>query len=80
MRYRDFEIREIGLGRYELVVWQKNSCFTIAFLEWDDKEGWFDFRSVGTRYLENRSGKLETWLLAWCNATAIIEKEKREES
>lgn len=80
MRYRNFEIKEYGDGRYELIVRNEKSCFTIAFLEWDKKEDWFELRSVGTRYLEYREGELETWLLAWCKMTAIIEKEKGGES
>lgn len=28
------------------------SCYVVAQLEWDAHEPWFDFRSIGTRWLE----------------------------
>lgn len=47
--------------------WQTEYCFSIAFLEWDEGEGWFTFRSVGTRYLDYRIDGLEEWILEFCS-------------
>lgn len=41
-------------------------CYSVGMLEWCPKEKWFDFKSVGTRYLEARIDGLEDWILAFC--------------
>lgn len=42
------------------------SCFSIGTLEWDIREGWFGFKSCGTRYLEYRVDGLEKFILDFC--------------
>lgn len=51
-------------------------CFSIGQLTWDRSEGWFDFESVGTRYLEYRIDGLEKWILEFCD---MMEKELSED-
>jgi hypothetical protein len=51
-------------------------CFSIGQLSWDKEEGWFDFESVGTRYLEYRIDGLEEWILEFCE---VMEKELTED-
>ena len=59
---------------------EKDGCgFSIGHLTYDPKEGYFDFRSVGTRYLQYRDDGLEEWILAWCKLKTIeIESEDDE--
>lgn len=42
------------------------SCFTIGFLNWDEKEHDFEFESCGLRYLEHRVDGLEKFILDFC--------------
>lgn len=52
MRFNNFEIKKIDNNRYELVKWDGDSCFTIAFIAYNDKENDWDFESVGMRFIE----------------------------
>lgn len=86
MKFKDFEIRKPTLLQepgedyykynFDLVKWDNDKdgtkyCYSIAFLQWNPKEGGFDFKSVGTRYLEYRENGLEEWLLKWCELKTI---------
>lgn len=42
-------------------------CFSVGQLVWREKDGWFDFKSVGTRYLEYRIDGLEEFILDFCD-------------
>lgn len=68
---------------YEVIDWytgekkmSTKNCFSIGQLIWDAKEEWFDFESVGTRYLEHRIDGLEEWILEFCE---MMEKELSED-
>lgn len=63
--------------KYELVIWAKpDNCFAIAHLTYDTKEGEFEFKSVGLRYLDYETDDLSSWLLTWCKMQTIaIERE-----
>ena len=50
-------------------------CFSIGTLIWDIGEGWFNFKSVGTRYLEYRIDKLEEWILKFAELKAVELRE-----
>lgn len=90
-RFKDFEIREpvfIESKRpsdeyfkynFDLVKVQGDGGFSIGHLEYNRREGSFDFRSVGTRYLEYRKDGLEEWLLAWCKLKTIEIESKDDE-
>lgn len=63
--------------KYELVIWAKpDTCFVIAHLTYDIREGEFEFKSVGLRYLDYETDDLSSWLLTWCKMQTIaIERE-----
>lgn len=54
------------------------SCFSIARLVWDDHESWFNFESVGTRFLENYEEGLSEWILHFANMKHIEIKSEKE--
>lgn len=54
-----------GWGSKKLYPVEK-TCFSIGFLIWDPKELHFKFKSVGTRYLEERKDGLEKFILDFC--------------
>ena len=45
----------------------------------DRKDGYFEFRSCGTRYLEHREDGLEEWLLKWCEMKEVEYRYMEEE-
>lgn len=59
---------------YEAVSWETGekviktrSCFVIAWLEWNVKESYFEFRSCGMRYFEYRIDGLEDFIMNFAN-------------
>lgn len=42
-------------------------CYTVAWLNWNPKDEYFDFESCGTRYLRDRVDGLEEWILEFCD-------------
>ena len=83
MTFKDIEIRQIeNTPKFEVVKWhdkERKSCFVIAFLEWNPKQQWFEFRSVGTRFLEYSPTNLNEYILAWCNMYKIIMMNEDEQ-
>ena len=73
--YREEPVEVIDLRTGEKRMSDKY-CFSVASLNWDRKEGWFNFKSVGTRYLEHRIDGLEEWILEFCE---MMEKELSDE-
>ena len=53
-------------------------CFSIAFLEWDDKEPCWEMRSVGTRFLEYYEEGLCEFILKWLELTDLTRKFTEE--
>lgn len=51
------------------------SCFSIGTLTWDEKEGGFEFKSCGLRYLKHREDGLEDLILFFTN----METKKRKD-
>ena len=46
-------------------------CYSVAFLEWDRHEGWWRFRSVGTRWLEAKpTDAVVNMVLTFCDVKA----------
>ena len=66
--HEPYEVTNFETGEKEM---SDRSCFSIATLTWNPKEEWFDFRSVGLRYLEHRIDRLEEWILKFCEFKAI---------
>ena len=84
MKFKQFEIRKVTfIGdppskdyhkyNFDVVKWADDNshCFSIGHLEWNKKEPCFEFKSIGTRYLEYREDGLEEWLLKWCEFKEI---------
>ena len=92
MRFKQFEIRKpTFLGNpptedyyeyhFDIVKWADDNshCWSIGELEWNKREPCFEFKSVGTRYLQYREDGLEEWLLKWCELKSI-EYEYKEDN
>ena len=61
-RFKDFELRPCGEinGKHhtlELVKWCKSNgeerCYVVAWIDWNDREPCWEFRSVGTRFIDD---------------------------
>lgn len=47
--------------------WRDEYCYVVAFLEWNDHEPCFEFRSVGLRWLESKPSEAVTdMILEFC--------------
>jgi hypothetical protein len=78
MKFKDFEIRPCHDNRYELVKYHKNAstCFVLAFFDWDEKDDYWDFESVGLRYLEHHINGLDEWIIDYLHAlTHVLRKD-----
>lgn len=89
MKFKDYQIRpyrgfnDIVANKYELVKWTVDNegasyCFVIAFIEWNKKEPCWEFRSVGTRYLEHSINGLNEWVLKYLDALELTINEQNE--
>lgn len=72
IKFKDFSIdiphyidnREPNLNEYNVIKQNNNgTCFVIAKFYWNSKESYWEFKSVGTRYLKYYSEGLNDWLL-----------------
>lgn len=92
MRFKQFEIRKCTfLGdpptpdyhkwTFDLVKWADDNshCWSIGHLTLNRKEPCFEFRSIDTRYLEDREDGLEEWLLKWCELKEIEYRYEEED-
>ena len=73
--------------RFELVKWYDHapyvhgentstrSCFVVAWLEYDNKDGFWDFKSVGLRLVENWVDGLDQFIIKWCEMAAVCMEE-----
>lgn len=50
-------------------------CYAIGELEWDDKEPCWEFRSIGTRFLEDGTDDLMKWILKFCEKYIVEDGE-----
>lgn len=73
--------------RFELVKWYDHepyihgpststrSCYTVAWLKYDNKDGFWDLQSVSLRLVENWVDGLDKFIIKWCDLmTVCIEK------
>lgn len=59
-----FEAIDIRTGKRET---HTEYCYSLGCLEWDSREGCFDFKSVGTRWLEAKpSDRVVDMILTFC--------------
>jgi hypothetical protein len=92
MRFKNFEIRKCSFigepptsdyhkWNFDVVKWADDNshCWSIGRLEWNRKEPCFEFRSIGTRYLQYREDGLEEWLLKWCEMQEVGYRYMEEE-
>lgn len=49
-------------------------CYSVAFLEWNSKEPCWEFRSVGTRFLEDYEEGLCEFILKWCELADLTRR------
>ena len=49
-------------------------CFVIAFLEWNEKEPYWEMHSVGTRFLEYYEEGLSEFILKWLELNDLTRK------
>lgn len=47
------------------------SCYTVAWLTWNDKESCFELVSVGLRLVENWVDRLDQFIIKWCELAAV---------
>ena len=61
-RFGDFQLRVCGehngkRHKMELIKWHKDTagewCYVVAFVDWNPKEPCWEFRSVGTRFIDD---------------------------
>ena len=56
---------------YAVDKWSEEHCYSVATLEWNAHEPWFEFHSVGTRWLEeNPTDAVVKMILDFCNEKA----------
>lgn len=81
-KFKNFEIwPAIRLGqsgtetvpdKYAVEYIGNKSKFIIAFIEYDNSESCWDFKSIGTRYLEYREAGLEKFILSVINLLNVV--------
>jgi hypothetical protein len=80
MKFKDFEIRPCDDNSYELVKYHKNAstCFVVAWIIWDEKDEYWEFRSVGLRYLEHHVIGLDEWIIDYLQALSHVLRKDDE--
>ena len=53
------------------------SCFVVAWLEYDNKDGFWDFKSVGLRLVENWTDGLDQFIVKWCEMAEVCMEEDK---
>lgn len=61
-REKPERVFDLKLGEYRM---SDTYCFSVAFIEWDEKEHCWEFRSVGTRFLEYYEEGLCEFVYKW---------------
>lgn len=69
--------------RFEVVKWYEHepyihspitntrSCYTVAWLEYDNKDGCWELKSASLRLLENWVDGLDKFIIKWCEFAAV---------
>ena len=74
-REKPERVFDLGLGEYKM---SDTYCFSVAFLEWNEKEPCWEMRSVGTRFLEYYEEGLCEFILKWLELTDLTRKFTEE--
>lgn len=73
VKWEETEPMEIYSLTEKKMVTRTSYCYVIAELEWDSKERDWEFRSIGTRYLEDGTEELNKWILEFCNKYKVVD-------
>jgi hypothetical protein len=69
------EVTEWETGKKKI---QDKFCFSVATVEWNEKEPCWEFRSYGTRFLEYYEEGLCEFVLKWLELTDLTRKFTEE--
>ena len=88
IRFKDFEIRPCGdingkSHNFELVKWypygDKEYCYVLAWLDWNEREPCWEFRSVGTRFIKDYENGLCEYISKFLELLDITNRHNEEE-
>ena len=74
-KHDPIRVFNLGTGEYEM---STKCCFSVAQLEWNDKEPCWEMRSVGTRFLEYYQEGLCEFILKWMELTDLTRRFTEE--
>lgn len=67
-REEPLEVYDLELGKKKM---SDRFCFSVAQLEWNEKEPCWEFSSVGTRFLEHYEEGLCEFVLKWTELACL---------
>ena len=68
---KPMEVTDWETGKKKM---QDTFCFSVATVEWNEKEPCWEFRSYGTRFLEYYEEGLCEFILKWLELTDLTRK------
>lgn len=71
VKWYDHEPQRVTNLRTGKVENSTRSCFVVAWLEYDNKDGFCDFKSVGLRLVENWVDGLDQFIIKWCEMAKV---------
>lgn len=87
MRFKDFEIVPCGEINnkhhdFELVKWyqyeDKECCYVVAWIDWNDHEPCWEFCSVGTRFIDDYVDGLCEYIKKVLSVLDVIKGHNKE--
>lgn len=89
MIYRNFEIRKYTDSvikdrlLYELIKWcefdGRRFCYTVAFIEWNDYEPGWQFKSVGMRFIDDYTEGLCEYIKSYMQLVDVVREIHSDE-
>lgn len=75
--------KDVFPNKIHIVKWEEDWNFAIGELKWNAHEPCWEFKSIGTRYLEHGTDELNKWILDFCDKYEVedgelIEREVEE--
>lgn len=74
-REKPVEVLDLRTGKMKM---SDSFCYVVAILSWDEREGSWDFRSIGMRFLEDYEAGLSEFILKWIELLDITRREYDE--
>ena len=74
-REKPISVYDLDLCDYKM---SDTYCFSVAFLEWNNKKSCWEMRSVGTRFLEYYEEGLCEFILKWLELTDLTRRFTEE--